>query len=349
MDRTSSAGADRLARLVRAAEMHFIQGAPQQEIARALGVSPATVSRMLREARELGIVEIRIHDPATTRDDLQDQLSARFGLVGARVVAGAFRSQAALRQALARHAARWLLDRLAAAPVRILGMSWGRTMLETVTAIEELQSMSPTGSGSGSASSPREDRAGTPMEVVPLLGGLGQVAPELQINDLVARLAKAVGARPLFLHAPAVVAHEATRETLLKDPSIAGVLALWDRLELAVVGVGPEVARSPMLSTGYYRDDEVGELIRLGAVGDIAGRFFGPDGNEVPASSHRRLIAVAFEQLKRAPLRLAVAGGPWKVRAILGALRAGLVNVMVTDEQTARALLDEASAGAMGA
>lgn len=308
----------RLALALKAAELYYLQKASQKDVARELGCSIATVSRLLKVAEDEGIVQIRIVKPFVRAEEMEERLREVFGLKGCRVV-DVSSSTAQSKKIVGATAAELIAEIVADGD--IVGLSWGVTMREVVNSLPSY-------------------KRPVSITVVPLIGGLGQVRPEHQVNVLVHAFAECFGGNCMMLHVPALSDRAETVSFLLKEAPISRVVQMWEQLTMAIVGIGESPPTSPMRKTGYYADEELAELMRLGAVGDIAGRFFDADGVEVPASANRRLLSIPFSTLCRIDRRIGVAGGPTKVRAILGALRAGLVNILVTDSMTARSLLE---------
>lgn len=307
----------RMALALRCAELYYIQKASQSTIAKELGCSVATVSRLLKMAEDEGIVQIRVINPFARVEELETGMHRKFGLAECRVV-NAPRTDVQSKKVVGATAAELVADLVADGD--LVGLSWGVTMREMVNSLPSY-------------------RRPVSIRVIPLIGGLGQVRPEHQVNALVHEFAQCFDAEFVMLHAPALSDREETVRLLMEELTIAQVIDMWGRLNVAVVGIGESPPTSPMRKTGYYTGEEINELVRIGAVGDISGRFFGPDGVEAPASANRRLLAIPFETLRKIPRRVGVAGGLSKVRAIQGALRGGLVNVLVTDSDTASALL----------
>lgn len=307
----------RLALALRCAELYYIKKASQSAIARELGCSVPTVSRLLKTAEDEGMIEVRVINPFARVGDLEAGLRSRFGLLECRVV-NAPKLAAEGKKVLGATAAELVSELISAGD--LVGLSWGVTMRELVNSLPSY---------------------GRPVSatVIPLLGGLGEVTPEHQVNGLVHEFAECFGAEYRMLHAPALSDRAETVKLLMDELTIRQVVDMWEKLNLAVVGIGESPRTSPMRRTGYYTDGEIAELTEAGAVGDISGRFFDYDGAEVDASANRRLLAISSDTLKKAHRRLGVAGGPAKVRAIAGALRGGLINVLVTDSSTAWALL----------
>jgi len=114
--------------------------------------------------------------------------------------------------------------------------------------------------------------------------------------------------------------------------------------DIALVGIGTLDEGAPLIRYGHISPNDRKRLLAAGAVGDMCTRFFTPEGEPVHVLDDR-LIAIEWAELKRIPLVVAMAAGLEKCDAILGALRAGCVNVLVTDEATARAVLQASRRG----
>jgi DNA-binding transcriptional regulator LsrR (DeoR family) len=320
-ERMSSTFVHDPAALVTAAELYYRDQLSQQEVAQRLGVSRSTVSRMLQLARDEGIVHIEIRqpasEPATARspEQLADALRTALGLRRVVVVPPARRGGV---QPLVAPA----LGEIAALGLRAgdaLAVSWGRTVLELARA--------------------RRWPSLPGVLMVPAIAGFEERDERFQANDIARRAADASGADVSMIHAPALPSAR-LRRSLLADEDISRRLAVWDRLSAALVGIGPPLAEA---DTGpAHVMAAAGEL--RGAVGDVVSRYFDTEGRPVPFAGEQRLLGVSREQLRNAGTVIAVAAGAAKGASIAGAARAGLIDVLVTDETTAGAALAAAAA-----
>lgn len=173
---------------------------------------------------------------------------------------------------------------------------------------------------------------------MPATGGLQQQAEHFQINEFVRMAADQTGGEPHFIHAPYLPSSD-TRALFLADPAIASSVALWDRIDVAVVGVGLPPALTPPEASVATQSEH-----RLAAVaGDVIRHYFDAAGELISWEGEGRMIAVSPPQLRRTPLCIGVAAGAAKAGPIIGAARAGLINALVTDVQTAEAILDLAA------
>jgi DNA-binding transcriptional regulator LsrR (DeoR family) len=164
-------------------------------------------------------------------------------------------------------------------------------------------------------------------------------------NQLTRRIAERLGATPLFLHVPAVLDTPEMKDALMRDSAISATTARWASLDLAVVGIGGGPASHPGYRTVVDRmgDSVRQELASMDVVGDLAGHFFRQHGAFVEEPWGGRIIAIPIEDLKRVPKVVAIAAGAPKAAAILGALRTGVIHVLITDRPTGEAVLKLAS------
>jgi DNA-binding transcriptional regulator LsrR (DeoR family) len=296
--------------LVTAAVMYYEQDASQQEIAERLGVSRATVSRFLSRARELGIVRIEVVPPRVD-PDLALRLRERLGLRGVHIAPG--RADEAEPGPVLAEPFGAALDEADLRAGDVVLVSWGR----------QVNSVS------------RHVRRSHPGVVVaPAMGGNASDRPWFQPNEIARTFALALGAQPRFLNAPALTSRTLA-EPLREAPEIKAVTDLWDQAKVAVVGVGAwPKPDSSYAAAGFPVDDPA----LRSAAGDVAGWSFTIEGRLVPNPDDRELIGVTAEQLRRIPYVICLAGSPTKARAAVGAARAGLINVLVTDASTARAI-----------
>lgn len=305
--------------MLRAARLYYQDNRTQEQIARALKTSRPHVSRLLQNARHEGIIQIKIIDPNSTHSTLEDQLLATFHLAEAIVISTESDTHDVTRRRIGQATARYLERTLQNGDT--VGMGWGRTLYEVVSALEPK----------------RKAR----VNVVPLIGGLGQIAPVFQVHDLARALAEAFGGAWQNFYVPALVESDDVAASLLRSVDVKHVAAQWQNLEVAVVGIGNVAfeAEMQMLFVNYLNAEMQTGLRDARAVGDICVRFFDAHGKPCPEVV-RGVVGIELKQLKRTRRVVGVAGGASKAEAILGALRGRFVNVLVTDEIAARRVLE---------
>jgi DNA-binding transcriptional regulator LsrR (DeoR family) len=201
--------------------------------------------------------------------------------------------------------------------------SWSATLMATADAMQ----------------SATADRA---EEVTQLVGGVGEPTVQFRATGLTARLAELTGARAVPLPAPGLLRSATLRSALVHDPSVAGVMAGWERLTMALVGIGALEPSSMLAQSGNAICTHEAEALRdRGAVGDICFRFFDAAGAEVESELDDRVLGITPDRLRAIPRRVAVAGGQSKYPAIRAAVRGGWVNVLITDTASATRLAEE--------
>lgn len=310
---------DDLRLIAKVADLYHLRKQKQAEISGQLGIHQSTISRLLRRAEQEGIVQVRLNYPAGFHPELEGELEKRFGLAQA-IIVDAAESESQLLSHLGSAAAVHLASTLKRND--IVGLSsWSSSLLAMVEA------MKPT---------PTDG-----VTVVQILGGVGNPAAEVHATRLTHRTAQLVGGRPILLPGPGVTASTRAREALLADRYIQEAVGLFDHLTVALVGIGAvEPSRLLADSGNAFSEQERGQLQALGAVGDICLRFFNNKGATLKSPLDERVIGINIKQLKRTPRVVAVAGGKRKTNAIRASLRTGVINVLVTDDQVARGILE---------
>lgn len=309
--------------MARAARLHFEFGLTHQETAEALGLSRVKVTRLLKQARQAGIVKITVISDISPFADVEEQLAAAFGLREAIIVPAPAHGAGvgAGRSLLARGAASYLERVMRDGLVVAVGLS--RT-------IGEMPRM---------LTSPRPASA-TFVSLVGALraGGHGSGNP-YQATDA---LAAAFGGTAEHLHAPVIVQDPTVAQQLRDDPAIASTLERAAAADMAFVGLGGMDDRINFSHDAHISAAEWSNLLAGGMVGDLGGRFFDAAGLEIESDINRRVIGLGLNEFRKIPIRVAAAGGPSKVEPLVAALRGGLVTVLVTDLATAGSILERA-------
>ena len=309
---------DRTELLAQVASLYYEDNLTQGEIARRVGTSRSTVSRMLQDAREAGVVEITVHYPWRTVPEIEDALRARFDLREARVLLGRGRPYGEILRGLGALAARYLEDIVRADTV--LGISWGIAVHSTVRAL-------------------RPERR-LPITVAQMVGAVGEGDPLIDGPELARLLAQVYGGQYRYLHAPLIVEDAHTRDVLLQEPRIRETLELARRADVALVGIGaPQPAVYSLLRAGYVDREAIAGLRAQGVAGDICARHYDAAGRLLDIALNQRIVGIELQALHDIDRVIGVAGGEAKAGAILGALRGGHVNVLVTDDAAASRIL----------
>jgi DNA-binding transcriptional regulator LsrR (DeoR family) len=305
--------------MAKVARMYHERGMRQAQIAEALHLSQARVSRLLKRATEVGIVRTIVALPPGVYTDLEEQLERDYGLEQVIVVDGGDPSDDPTLS-LGSAAAEYLETTLTGGE-RIGISSWSATLLAAVESM-------------------RRSRVPVAETIVQVVGGLGDPRVQMQASRLLGLFASCTGADPVFMPTPGMLGAAASRDSLMSDPTVAAVVDLWPELTMALVGIG-SVDQSPLLreSGNALAQVDQARLREAGAVGDICLRFFDADGVAVRTSIDDRVVGISLDQLRQIPRRVGVAGGADKHAAIRGALLGGWVNVLITDLAEAKRLI----------
>ncbi|EBA06136.1 sugar-binding transcriptional regulator [Sagittula stellata] len=312
--------------IARVAQMYYVERQRQADIARHLRISQATVSRMLKKAQEEDIVRTTVVAPSGVYADLEAGLREQFGLSEAIVVECSEDRDGAIMARIGEAAAHFLEATLQ--PGEIIGVSsWSETILRMVDNIHPMKS-------------------GKARAVVQTLGGMGDPAVQTHANQLTTRLARLTGAEARLLSAPGVAQSREAKLVLLGDPYVRETMNLFSKITLAIVGIGAVEPSSMLARSGnVFSSRELAEVTEAGGVGDMSLRFFDKDGQPVRTPLDERVIGMSLDELSKVERVIGLAGGQSKTEAIRGALRAGVLDLLVTDRFTASRLLslDEVS------
>jgi deoxyribonucleoside regulator len=305
-----------LRQLAEVAHLYYVRDLPQKEIASRMGLSRSKVSRMLTEARAQGLIEIRVRSSLITELGLEERLKRELGLKECLVLAVPDSTDVAER--VGALAGNYLKENIADGS--IVGVGWSSAVYKTV------------------CSDALQQKRG--VTVVQLIGSVGDAIIELNGVYVTGRLADALGAQARYMHAPMIVTDSAVRDGLTRDPYIRKSLTMARRADIMLVGVGAVNENIGQYRAGYLDDDDLKHIRDRGAVGEVVGTYFSREGAVVPLELNERIIGLNFEGLINIPLRVGVSWGVQKALANIGAARSGLINVLITDENAAREMVD---------
>jgi DNA-binding transcriptional regulator LsrR (DeoR family) len=327
-------GQDELRQMVRCVQLYYRAQRHQNEIARELGMSSSKVSRLLKRAFAEGVVRVEIELPKRPR--LEAALVDRFQLRDAVVIP--YGEARDLKEDLGVAAARYF-EKVAADGVRV-GLSCGYTLYHLIHALRE--------------------RRFRDLQLYPLSAEstlqLVDLFPNTLVGMMAAKYRPHVSAFALpvqVLRSLAEIQRE--RRRLLRKGEVRRIYEAAQDVDIALVGIGLiGEATAGFCSLAAFYGVSVRRLRALGVVGEINYHPYDRDGRIVDRKELRpltqRVLAVTSTRLRELSasyrkLVIAVAGGPDKRDAILGAMRGRFANVLITDEDTAAALVDTSRPG----
>jgi lsr operon transcriptional repressor len=306
--------------LLRVAWFYYKDELTQDEIARRLSVSRASVGRMLERARRVGLVSINLNADHLNAFEVSNQLRRTFNLAEALVVPDHDKEPAdhhLLNARLGLGGAQFMSTHLR--PGGSLGVGWG----ETVSRVIASTNFGAVG----------------PVHLVTLTGGVDGYLQTI-LSSKGDGVAEPEATTATIIPTPIVASTPKLAAALKAEPAIQHVLSQASGVDQAIVGVGTPTADATIVQMGYLAAEDVRVLRDRGVVGDILGQFFDADGNVVSLEIHRRRIGIELSDLTSIPKVVGVAGGLHKTEAILGALHGGFLNVLVTNELVALRLLE---------
>ena len=309
---------EQLELLARVAEMYYMQGLNQSQIANTTGYSRSMISRLLTQAVKQKIVEFHIYHPLARCTELEHALQRKFHLKDVRVLARGTLDYQQMLSKLGKLAAQVVDD--AVQNGMTVGVSWGTAVAATINALKP--------------------KPCTSVNVVQIIGSYGTPDPEVDGHELARKLSRILGGKYAILPAPLVVATEMMRNALLNDQRVKQILASAKQMQVAIVGIGSvDAGLSSLVRAGYLTKAGVRELAAHGAVGDVCALNFDLTGSLVDTPLARRVVGIDARTLQGIPTKIGIAGGSEKATAVLGALRGKFVNVLVTDEAAATEVL----------
>lgn len=302
--------------LVHISQLYYQQNLSQNEIAKIVGISRPTISRLLDEARQTGVVEIIVHDPVRKNSDLSIDIRKKFNLREAIIISGHFKHDIAMERC-AQVTAQFLSGILE--NNMTIGFSWGRAIRSVCNAIKPKEYYNIT--------------------VAQMAGCLGTGNPHLDGLELAMDVAKKFNGTYTNIVSPVYVDHMLVQSALLAAPQIRRSLDIASHVDIALTGIGTlDDENSALLLSDCSTKEERIEAIQNGAVGHILARLFDKDGNEVFFPNHYPITA-PLSAMKEPKWSIGIVVSGQKAEATLAAIRGGYINCLIADEPLAMELL----------
>ncbi len=306
--------------LLKVSKLYYEQGLTQQEISERLILSRPKVSRLLKQAEDVGVVKINIIPQPGFYTDLEDALEKKYGLLEA-VVVGV--SEPSSQLAVSREVGAAAADYFVRSMVEpsVIGISWGTTLRAMVDAMPVMDC--------------------SESHVVQLTGGLGIPESEAHATYILRRLVSQINTKLSILSVPGIVDSTKVKEVFISDSHVQDVFRRFKQMNVAYVGVGAPTHDSVVMMDGsIISDSDLNKLVNLGAVGDICLRYFDAQGKPIVSDVDERVMGITLDELKKVDRVIGVTGGPNKFQAIHAALLGNLINVLITDHQSAKNVLE---------
>jgi len=308
---------EKLRLLKKVAHLYYEKDMNQREIAKLIGVSRPQISRMLTEAKKKGIVKITILDKADSCEDLEALLKKYFSLKDVVVVPTTNYIPDMIRQVIGKAGANYLKNKIKN-NCRI-GISWGISIYEMIKAFEPIEIDG--------------------IQVVQSIGGLGQTSNSLQSFELTKQLANKFNGSYHLLHAPGITSKKEIADSLKKDKEINRILELGKNVDIAIVGLDALWRHRSLVQVENLSEDDLRILEDKKAVGQTCFRFYDIRGNICDENLNERVIGISLNELKKIDNVIGVATSLDTADAILGGLRSGFLDVLISDEKTVEEII----------
>lgn len=300
------------------AKLYYYEDLTQDQIGEIIGLSRQKVWRMLKKAKEEGIVQIKIIESSDKVLEIENQLKEKFGLKEVRIAVSFQENDKILLKRVAQVAASYLKNRLE--PYSVLGVAYGKTIFEIIHYL-----------------TPKKIPG---LRVIQIMGGYGKLKGDVMAVELARRIAEIFDGQVVYLMAPAFAKDQTTRDAILSNEGISKVLDMSKKVDIALVGIGGVLETSTLLDTGDLYDYEIEELRKKKVAGNICGNFYDENGAIIETLADKRRISISLQDLQKIPLVIGVAGGKNKLLPILGALNGKFVQALITDDLTASQLIN---------
>jgi deoxyribonucleoside regulator len=320
--------------ILKAAYLYYLEDKSQNEIASLLNISVPTVSRLIKKAKDEKIVEFVIRDPYLQCIELEQKLKNKYQLKDV-IVAPAtniHHQQNSIDQAeemdatdnvkklVALEGARYIQRIITERDV--LGVTWGKTIYHLIHYLNPCQKINAA--------------------FVTMHGSISFISNELDVRSLVSRMSMTFGGRNYSLLTEGLLSHKDLTATLKKEKNIERVISMFDKITIALNGVGAFCPHPTSLlsSPEYLNPHEIAELKKKEVVGDLALRFIDRQGQECDTDLKERIIAIDLETFRNIPTKVTVASGKVKTEIVHAAIKGNLTNVLIVDYALGESLLN---------
>lgn len=293
----------------------------QAQIAKLIGVSRSLVSKLLLDAREKGIVEISINSKNEYTSRLERSLEETYGLEAALVIDSKDLTKEEIEKVTASYAAHYLNAQLKT--IRRLGISWGKGIRRIVDSVSYSSS--------------------TEIDVIPLIGGMGDSYVNIHSNQLCYDFARKIRGQSKYLYAPAMLSDEQLAIALRNNQTIRSVLDDGATVDFAIVGLGNPYAESTMEEIGYLTEQDIQQLKNDQVLGDVNSNFFDAKGQKVDNEINKSIVGITLDAIRNIPKVMAIADDERRMNIAKIAIETQLINILVTTDKIAKMLIEKIS------
>ena len=304
--------------MVRAAWLYHVESLTQQQIAERLNVTRRRVNEVLAEALDTGMVRISFETTLSESVELEQKLRQRFGLQDA-VVMPSPQDPALLHSVLGRGAAGFLGRLIQAQEPASIGVGWGATLRETIHHMSSLNYPE--------------------IKVRSMMGGLTH-GSEINTFEIVRGFAQVLNAQCRYFAAPIYAESAESRDAIISQAVFQQAFRQICKVDVTYVSVGDVSQKSLQVRYGLPDGMTESKLQKAGAVGDLMGRYLGASGQEIDHPLNRQVLSPELEDFRRIGCRIVASGGAHKYKILHAVAASGLINVLITDADSAKAMIE---------
>lgn len=303
---------------VRAAWLHYVGGLTQSAVAKKLGVPSVKAHRLIAKAVAEGMVKISIEGDIVECIELENELSERFNLSICEVAPDLGEDGLPLRT-LGMAGGSFIRRQLERETHDLVGIGHGRTLAAAVRFM------------------PYVDAKNT--RFVSLLGGLTRNY-SANPHDVMHQIAEKTRAQAHVMPVPFFANTSEDREVLISQKGVREVFEMAEAATLKIVGIGTVEDDTQLVQSGMIEPEEIRQVVSEGGIGELLGHFFDKDGNHLETTLTSRTLATKLSDIDDTQI-VALAGGPEKIAPLRAVLQSGRLSGLLTDERTARILLNK--------
>ena len=301
---------------VKVAYYYYKMGLTQADIANKMNMSRQRVNRLLKKAVEEKIVEITIIDFDKYNIELENIIEKKFNLTQVIVVSNIDENEVVSSLGLA--GAEYLEGILSKGDT--IGVTWGKTLSEVAKKL---------------STNPKME-----VSTVQLVGGMNIDFSDLEPTDITKTIASKLGGESNILYAPVIVENKETKDAMMSDFSLKSVFDKMEKCNYIVVGIGELKDETKLYKESNFNKQYKEHLLSKGCIGDIGFRWFDREGKIVVHDYDNKTIGYNILNKNNETPVIGIAGGKKKEEAILGALKGGFIDVLITDDETAKFLIN---------
>lgn len=298
---------------------YYEMGMNQEEIAKKEFISKSSVSRLIKKAVDNGYITFQINYPVESVKILEEEFHKYFD-VDKVFITPSYTEDYDIRLRYTCSSAAADLYKIIK-DNEIVGVTWGNTMDQLASMLKPAANLKKN------------------VKVVLMNGSIAGNISSTKSSQIVEKFAEVFNAEGFLLPAPLIVDKQEIAQAIKADSHVRHVMDLAKKSQLAVVSIGAFSTESVLTRRGAYSKADYEEVIELGAVGDIAGRCFDINGDQVSEQVNARTIGLTIEDVRAKQIRIGIGVGRKKARAIIGALRGKIINRIYTDEVTAKEVI----------